>query len=211
MIRGILFDNDGVLVNTEHLYYETTRDVLKKAGIELTPIDFVEYFLRQGRGAWHFLEEKNFSEAEIDEYRQERNENYFKLISEKNTLLPGVKTAIKQLSKKYKLGIVTSCRRKHFEAIHNNTDILKYFEFCLVREDYDKSKPNPEPYLYGMEKIGLSKEELVIVEDSERGLKSAVAADIKCIVIPQGFTIGGNFTGCWKELKDISEIDAHLH
>lgn len=206
MIKGILFDNDGVLVNTEHLYFQTTRDVLKKAGIELSKEDFVEFFLRQGRGAWHFLEEKNVPQEEIDQYRQERNRNYFELIYEKNTLLPGVKETIEKLSQNYKLGIVTSCRASHFEAIHNNTELLDYFDFCLVREDYKNSKPDPEPYLYGLEKIGLKKEEVIIVEDSERGLKSALAAEMNCVVIPQGFTIGGDFTGCWKQIGSIKEI-----
>lgn len=211
MTKGILFDNDGVLVNTEHLYYQTTKDVLHKAGIELSEADFVEYFLRQGRGAWHFLEKKNIPKEEIDKYREERNNNYYKLIYEQNTLLPGVKDTIKELAKNYKLGIVTSCRRAHFEAIHNNTELLDYFDFYLVREDYEKSKPDPEPYLCGLNKMGLSRDEVIIVEDSERGLKSANAADINCVVIPQGFTVGGNFEGSWKQVDNIKALKPLLH
>lgn len=211
MIKGILFDNDGVLVNTEHLYYQTTKEVLEKAGIELTKADFVEYFLRQGRGAWHFLEDKNIPQEEIEKYKAERNKNYFDLIYEKNTLLPDVKNVIKKLSENYRLGIVTSCRREHFDAIHNNTEVLHYFDFHLVREDYKNSKPDPEPYLYGLEKMGLKKDEVIIVEDSERGLKAALAAEINCVVIPQGFTTGGNFEGCWHQLDDITEITKILY
>jgi len=206
MIKGILFDNDGVLVNTEHLYYQTTKDVLKKVGIELTREDFVEYFLRQGRGAWHFLEEKNIACNKIEELKKERNKNYFELIYKKNTLLPNVKNVIKKLAENYRLGIVTSCRREHFKAIHNNTEILQYFDFYLVRENYNNSKPDPEPYLYGLQKMGLKKEEVIIVEDSERGLNAALAAEINCVVIPQGFTVGLSFEGYWRKIENITEI-----
>ena len=66
-------------------------------------------------------------------------------------------------------------------------------------------KPDPDPYLTAVGRSGFQASECVAVEDSERGLASAAAAGIRCIVIPRGLSRGGNFTGAWKVLKDIAE------
>ena len=73
MLKTILFDNDGVLVDTESLYFEATRDVMRTIGFELTAEDFVEFFLRQGRGAWHLA---NVDANRIPTLRNERNRRY---------------------------------------------------------------------------------------------------------------------------------------
>ena len=55
MLSAILWDNDGVLVDTERLYFEANRDYLSGLGVELTAADFAQWFLRESRGAWHLL------------------------------------------------------------------------------------------------------------------------------------------------------------
>ena len=104
------------------------------------------------------------------------------------------------------MGIVTSSRREHFEVIHAGTNLLPYFDFVLMREDYTHSKPDPEPYLTAMAQNGLSAEECVVIEDSERGLRAALAAGLRCIVIPQGLTRGLDFTGALAVLDDIRQL-----
>ncbi len=67
-------------------------------------------------------------------------------------------------------------------------------DFVLVREDYELPKPHPEPYLTGLRRFGASKEEALVVEDSARGLNSAVAAGIDCVVVYNEFTKGHDFS-----------------
>ena len=56
--KAILWDNDGVLVDTEQLYFEATQQILQSVGIELTKEQYIELFLVQGKGAWHLAEER---------------------------------------------------------------------------------------------------------------------------------------------------------
>ncbi len=77
-----------------------------------------------------------------------------------------------------------------------------------MREDYGQSKPSPEPYLTAMQRNGLAAEECLVIEDSERGLRAALAAGLRCIVIPQGMTRGMDFTGALRQLDDIREVPA---
>ena len=67
-------------------------------------------------------------------------------------------------------------------------------DFVLVREDYERAKPHPEPYLTGLKRFGAAKEETLVVEDSLRGLKSAVAAGIDCAIVRNDFTHSPDFS-----------------
>jgi beta-phosphoglucomutase-like phosphatase (HAD superfamily) len=74
------------------------------------------------------------------------------------------------------MAIVTTAKRADFKIIHEKRQIRHFMDFVLVREDYKLAKPHPEPYLTGIKRLGATKEETLVVEDSSRGLNSAVAA-----------------------------------
>lgn len=206
MVKAVFFDNDGVLVDTEKYFFESTRQIMAKIGVELTEDKFIELTLIDNQGAWKYAREKNVSEEEINELRKERNLIYAQYLSVEKLIIPGVEEALKELSKRHKLGIVTSSKRNHFEIIHKSTNILHYFDFVLTIEDYSKSKPNPEPYLKAVELSGFSKDECIVVEDSERGLIAASEAGLKCIIIPNQLTMNCNFSKAWKVLGNIDQL-----
>jgi HAD superfamily hydrolase (TIGR01509 family) len=206
MIKAIFWDNDGVLVNTEHIYYQATQHVLATVGIALTPEQYVELFLVQGRGAWHLAEEKGLTATEIERLRTKRNTFYGELLGRAPLLIDGVAGVLAALHGKYVMGVVTSSRRDHFDVIHRESGLLKYFDFVLTGSDYTRVKPHPEPYLKAVERSGFSQEECLAVEDSERGLAAARAAGIGCIVVPTALTCGSNFVGAQQVLGSITEI-----
>jgi len=210
IIKAIFWDNDGTLVDTERLYFQATKQVLAKAGVELTRDLFVEFFLNQSRGAWHFSEEKGVSQSEIESLRSERNELYGRMLVAEPLAIPGVGKTLAQLKGHFTMGIVTSSRRDHFELIHRATNFTPYFDFILTREDYTNSKPNPDPYLRVLECVDVEKRECLVIEDSERGLKAANGAGLTCWVIPNELTETGNFSCADRILGDITEVPIHL-
>jgi HAD superfamily hydrolase (TIGR01509 family) len=133
--------------------------------------------------------------AEIEGLRNRRNERYAGMLREGAPLLGGVEEALQSLHGQVSMGIVTSSRRDHFDLIHRASGLLRYFDFFLTREDYERSKPDPDPYRTAMTLHRLRGEECVVVEDSERGLLSARRAGIRCIVVPHELTAGGRFEG----------------
>lgn len=206
MIKAIFWDNDGILVDTEHLYFRATREVLASAGLFLTSEDFVELLLVQSRGAWHLLQERGFTETRITELRKERNRIYGELLQKEEIQKDGVREVLEILQGKYRMGIVTSSLKEHFEIIHRSTGLLRFFEFALVSGDYEKYKPEPDPYLKALEKTGLSPDECIVVEDSLRGLTSALGAGLRCYVIPNDLTRNSDFTGAAKVLNHVSDL-----
>ena len=205
-MKAIFWDNDGVLVDTERLYFSATRQILSAVGVSLTKEMYVDLLLVQGKGAWHLAKEKGISEEGVERLRDERNALYGDLLLREQTVMDGAEEVLRALHGKYVMGIVTSSRKDHFELIHRSSGLLKYFDFILSGGDYARHKPHPEPYLAAVERSGFKKEECLAVEDSERGLASAKAAGIHCYVIPTELTHNGNFSGADKVLTSIKDI-----
>src|SRR5262245_22802460 len=178
MVEAIFWDNDGVLVDTEHLYFEATRQVLASVDIPLTEDDYRELFLQQGRGAWHLAEARGVPALDVQALKQRRNELYAELIATAPRVLPGVLDVVSALHGEYRMGIVTSSRRDHFEIIHRETGLLPYFDFVVTADDCPRTKPCPDPYLRALQVSGVDRDSCLVVEESERGLEAASAAGL---------------------------------
>jgi len=208
MIKAIFWDNDGVLVDTERLYFQATQEIMAAAGRPLTEADYIEYFLRQGTGAWHLL--GDITADEVTRLRHARNDRYSDLLRQEACAFEGASGVLRQLHGKYTMGIVTSSRRDHFELIHARCDLLRYFDFVLTADELPRVKPHPDPYLMAVARSGLPPGACIAVEDSERGLEAASAAGIRCVMIPTPLTRGGNFAAAARVVDRIDDVPAAL-
>jgi HAD superfamily hydrolase (TIGR01509 family) len=208
--EAILWDNDGVLVDTEHLYFQATQRVLASAGVSLTEQQYIDHFLVEGRGAWHLLEERGAGADEIARLREERNELYGRLLCQGPRVIPGIAETLAALRGRYVMGVVTSSRKDHFDLIHEHTGLLQYFDFVLTANDYPRVKPYPDPYLAAVERIGVGADACIAIEDSERGLEAATLAGVRCIVVPTALTRDGRFARAYRVLTSATEIPAVL-
>lgn len=208
--KYILFDNDGVLVETENWYYEANKKALKKLGLDLD-FDFYQSIMIKGGSAFELAQINQIENNVIEKHRKIRDEYYQEFLLTKDLAIPNVKKVLNNLSKKYKMAIVTTSRRVDFELIHKNRGISDFMEFILCVEDYAKAKPNPEPYLKGLEKFGAKNEETIVVEDSQRGLISAVNAKIDCAIVKNKFTITQDFSKAKYFLETIEDLEAILN
>ncbi len=200
-IDCIFWDNDGVLVDTEHLYYQATCETLADVGIEVSRETFIDISLRQGKSV---LDLAGTQTAQA--LRGARNRRYSELLHQGVSPIEGVEATLRQLHGKVQMGIVTSSHRDHFEIIHRNTGLLQYFDFVMTRENYEHSKPNPEPYLKALARSRCEAGQCLVVEDSERGLKAAVSAGLRCLVIPGTLNRGSDLSSAHRVLSSVREI-----
>lgn len=194
MLRALLWDHDGILVDTERLYFQATREVLASVGVVLTEAHYREFFLVDNRGAFHLARERGVSEHEIAALKERRGQRYTELLLAEDTLMEGVLPLLTRLAARYRMAIVTSSHRVHFDAIHRRSGLPSKFELVLTREDYGQSKPHPEPYLTALQRLQLAPSECLVIEDSERGLRAAHAAAIRCWVVPSTLTASSDFS-----------------
>ena len=205
-MQAILWDNDGVLVDTEELYYRATRELLAELGIELTEADFIELSLRRGSSCFDLAHERGVDAALVEATRLRRNTRYAALLREGVELIDGVSETLHALRGLVRMAIVTSSRPEHFALVHERTGIREHFELVLTGADYTLFKPDPQPYLLAADRLGLRPEDCLVVEDTERGLVSATRAGMRCVVIPRGLSAGGDYAGAYRVLEHAREL-----
>ena len=211
MLQGILWDNDGVLVDTEHLFYTANKELLNSFGLDLSEDDYFNWYLIRNIGSWHLFETIGMSEEQLPEIRRRRSELYNrKLVEAENLGIEGIKPVLQSLHNKLPMGIVTSAYRQHFETIHARLDLLHYFDFVLTNEDYAESKPAPAPYLCGLNKLAVAAEHCLVIEDSPRGLAAARAAGIRCIILRHSLMKDYDFTGAYRVVDTVDELGKTL-
>jgi HAD superfamily hydrolase (TIGR01509 family) len=201
----LLFDNDGVLVDTEHWYYKAGERALADIGIRLD-LDQYLHDMAAGLGTWHQAALAGVDETTIDRLKGIRNDYYQHYLSTEPIAIDGVVEVLATLSQHLRMAIVTTSKRTDFDLIHAGRGITDFMDFVLTREDYVHSKPHPEPYLTALERFGATKTETLIVEDSARGLRSAVAAGIDCAVVHNAFTQSQDFSRATYRINTLSDL-----
>lgn len=187
MIAGVFWDNDGILVDTEGLYFQASRATLASRGIALTRERHLELSLGEGRSVFELARDVGHSEAEILELRAERDRAYSALIGGGVAPIPGVTTALDALAGRVSLALVTSCMPQHFWQIHADRALVERFDLVWTPDRYERHKPHPEPYLSAAAALGVDPKQSVAVEDSPRGIASARAAGMFCVAIRSEF------------------------
>jgi HAD superfamily hydrolase (TIGR01509 family) len=201
----ILFDNDGVLVETERWYYEASIQALGELGVELNFQEYMEV-MTHGGGVWGKALDMGIAQSSIDEARSRRNRYYQEYLQTKELAIEGVHETLHTLSKHFKMAIVTTSRRVYFEIIHKNRGIVEFMDFVLCEGEYPRAKPHPDPYLKGLDIFNAQKEQTIIVEDSQRGLKSALLAQIECVIVHNDFTKTQDFSKADYRINTITDL-----
>lgn len=183
-LRGIVFDMDGVLVDSEWRYYLRRVDFLRENGVELPPESlstiigltwqgYVQLVLADGKLNWT-----------EEEYRR-RQDEYTRRIGRLHydqCLFPDVKGTLAALREKgFRLGLASSSHRESVEQMLSDCGLEEAFDCVLTLEDVEKVKPEPEIYEKAAQRLGLSPEECVAVEDSVYGIQSALRAGMTVV------------------------------
>ena len=202
----ILWDNDGVLVDTEGLYFRATQTVLAEVGVGLTPEQFKEISLKRGESTFLLAADQGVLSDEITRLRAKRDRIYTELLRTEPCLIDGAEEVLRALHGQVRMGVVTSTHRQHFDIAHAKTGLAKYLDFVIAHGDYQHSKPHPEPYLTALARHQLRPGKCIVVEDSERGLAAATAAGLECWIVRSEWSKDGDFSKASKVLDSIRDV-----
>jgi len=203
--KYILFDHDGVLVDTEFWYYKAGERALADIGVTLDEDQYLRG-MSQGLGTWAQARAAGVDEETVSRQRAVRDHYYQEYLRTEAIEIEGVVDTLAELSKYVRMAIVTTAKRVDFDLIHEKRQVRQFMDFVLVREEYQLTKPHPEPYLTGLRRLGAAKEETLVVEDSSRGLNSAVAAGIDCAIVHNDFTKTQDFSQASYRIETLSEL-----
>ncbi len=185
MIKAVIFDLDGVIVDTAHYHYLAWKRLAKELGFDLT---LEQNELLKGVSRMRSLEiildlgGIKLSEAEKERIANKKNGWFVEYVNEMKPeeIFPGVKELLKSVrSKGLKVGLASSSKNAH--AVINLLNIENEFDAIVDGTMIIHSKPDPEIFLLAASKLGVVPAECVVFEDAEAGVEAALAAGMKCV------------------------------
>lgn len=198
--KAVIFDMDGVIVDTEPLSDQHNIHFLSQLGITL-PADFNDKF--RGRKTIDFcrgLIEQFKLDKSLDELVIEMRESHFKFVltHPELKLIEGIENLIKKVhKKKLKLAVASSANPKRVNAILDLFKLKEYLQTIVSGDDVKRGKPDPEIFLTAASRLKVKPHMCVVIEDSENGAVATKSAGMKCI----------GFAGMSHNKSDLSKAD----
>ncbi len=190
MIDTLIFDFDGVIIDTETPDYDTWREVFHSYGVELERT-WWSRFIGGASGVMdvcQLLEDVTGSRVDRTKLQQRRRRRYLDVVRAK-PLLPGVLDYIqgaKQLG--LKLAVASSSSHRWVDGHLADRGLLQYFDSVKCSDDVARVKPDPELYLLSVSQLRTRPENVVVIEDSANGVTAAKGAGVFCVVVPNPMT-----------------------
>ena len=190
MMKAIIFDFDGTIIDTETAWFKVFRDAYQKYGVELTLATYSQCLgtsLETFNPYTHLSTHHDIS-MDLDDFRSTIQHNYAKLI-EKESMRPGILNLLQEAKAAgLKIGLASSSHRDWIDKFVDQLGIGDYFECYCTADTVNNVKPNPELYLQALARLGVQPKEAIAIEDSPNGARAAVAAGLHTVVIKNTLT-----------------------
>ncbi len=184
MIRAVLFDLDGIIVDTLHYHYLAWKHMFERLGGAVTERSVL---LHEGRNSREILpllmQETGVSIPEPRQaaFIEEKRAYYRSIVQVKQ--YPGALEVVDELKRRaYKVALVTACALKNMQHSLNSSE-QAHFDFIITGDEVPRAKPFPDPYLTAAREVGVPPEECLVVENAPLGIESAKNAGMYCVAV----------------------------
>jgi putative hydrolase of the HAD superfamily len=208
-IRAVLFDFDGVIIETEEPGYWVWQKIYAEHGEELTVEQFSQVI------GTHFitfnprteLENRLGKVLDWNELDQQREEYYKRVVAEQ-PILPGILELIQEARQGgVRTAIVSSSPRSWIDHWVGHHHLESQFDYIMCVDEVPVPKPSPDLYLAALDRLGLTADQAVAIEDSPNGSKAALRAGLFCVVVPSDITSRLKFEVDFPRLESLADIN----
>jgi beta-phosphoglucomutase len=199
MIRGVLFDMDGVLTDSEPYICKAAIMMFRELGYEVTPDDFISFV---GMGENRYIggvAEKYGIRVDIDQVKARTYEIFTIIVRNQLTPLPGTKEFISKCRKKnLKIALATSADKVKMEVNLKEIGIPPgTFDSVITGQEVENKKPFPDIYIKAAYSIGLKPQDCLVVEDAVSGIKAGKTAGCRCLAVTTSFDVSALSEADW--------------
>jgi beta-phosphoglucomutase len=181
---GVIFDLDGVLVDTGWAHKQAWYDLAEKEGFDMSDEFFYSTFGMRNDQIIPMFAGRGISSEEIERLSQWKEERYRELIAEKLILPPGVGELLGDLKRSgFFLAVGSSAPKANLDLVLERVKIRDYFDACVTGEEVIESKPAPETFVKAARKLGLAPYYCVVVEDAVHGVEAGKAAGMPVVAV----------------------------
>ena len=208
-IKALTFDFDGLILETEYPIFQAWRELYDDHGHLLELETYV-----QGVGstidAWNpmtHLDELQGRKLDWDTLRPQRERRIYELLEDAEPL-PGVTALLEEASRRgMPCAVASSSSHRWVEGWLDRLGLSHHFAHVFCREDVEKPKPSPDLFLAASNALGHPPEHVLVLEDSQNGLRAAQAAGTPCLVVPNPITQGLEFDGAHLLFESMEHFD----
>jgi HAD superfamily hydrolase (TIGR01509 family) len=194
-IKAVMFDFDGLMFNTEEIFNLSGRELLRRRGKEMTPALLSLMMGRRSEEAFPLMIEALGLTEDPVALREEERAIFQDLLWKHVAPMPGLFELLAHIeSRGLPKGVATSSRRPYIESLLAHFELMERFHVTLTAEDVTRGKPHPEIYLTAAKRIGVAPAEMLVLEDSEMGTRSAAAAGAVAVSIPHEHSSNHDFS-----------------
>jgi len=208
MMGAVIFDVDGVLVDSEELYYRAVQETFKPYGIVISQDEFIRRWMIEQSGTRGVIEDYGLSVC-LDELLDKKSGIALRSFSKELRLVPYAAKLVEYFQG-YPLGVVTSASRVDLDAKLGKFDMLDKFNVIVTCEDVTRGKPDPEPYQKGLRLLGVEAGNVLVIENNPSGVTSAKGAGCIVVAYPNGFTRAMDFSHADAVVGSLREINERL-
>ncbi|SLJ90252.1 MULTISPECIES: HAD family hydrolase [unclassified Paenibacillus] len=183
-IQAVIFDMDGVLIDSEPIYFEIERSSFAHFGAKMTEEEHHTYVGVTLESMWRQVLDKHQLTATVEEALAYHQHNVMQtmLAHPKLTAIPSVERWLSWLHEQHiPIAVASSSPRALIDLIMDKTGLGKYFEVRMTGEEVTNGKPAPDIFLTTAEMIGASPSNCLVIEDSRNGVQAAKSAGMRCI------------------------------
>ncbi|HPA21590.1 MAG TPA: HAD family phosphatase [Verrucomicrobiae bacterium] len=183
-LRAVVFDMDGVIVDSEPRHERAFREVFAEMGhAESHGIDFPSYYGKSDRSLWLDFIEKHKPPQPIEELIDWKQRRFLEIIRREQPIFAEVPPLVEKLSQRYQLGLASGSLHAVIDVVLALRDLRRFFPVVVSAQDVPHGKPAPDVFLRVSELIGVPPEECCVIEDSAAGVEAARSAGMTVIAI----------------------------
>lgn len=183
MINLVIFDLDGVLLDSESLYRAINFQFFAELGVEITAEEYQSFIGISGEKMWGYISEKGRLTHSVSELRQDEKERKYQgLATSKLTPNPGLITLLENIkNRNIPMAIASSGLMKNIQLILQKLEVQKYFDHIVSGEMPKHGKPAPDIFLLAAAHFQIAPKNCLVIEDSRNGVLAAKAAGMTCV------------------------------
>lgn len=196
MLKAIIFDFNGIILNDEPLHFRAMQETVASLGVHLTEQEYWDKYLPLDD--WSCLSSicsahsRQLTNEEQEQALSHKLQAYQRLLQGGYPLFPGAAQFIARAASVYPLAVATGARREEVMGTLDATGLMRYFRVVVSAQDFTKGKPHPESFLLALQRLNerlngsapaIAPAECLVIEDSVHGVRGALSAGMACLAV----------------------------